>query len=205
MALSTHGRVLAALALVVMTGVVPAVAGNTVAHAAEDACADGVPVVVDFTDVGGEVEVGCAAGDPENGRAALLEAGFTPVDSVPGLLCTIDEMPDPCPETFQGSFWSYWYGTPGDEWTTYQVGADMSDPAPGQVEGWRYNDGTTPPGIEPGAAAEAITGAAGDGATETTDAAQPTTVAIVVGTIALLALVVILIIRSRRRSSTTHN
>uniref|UniRef100_UPI0035683872 hypothetical protein n=1 Tax=Actinotalea sp. TaxID=1872145 RepID=UPI0035683872 len=47
------------------------------AAAAEGACtdADGVTVVVDFTDLGGEVEIGCATA-PATGTEALQEAGF---------------------------------------------------------------------------------------------------------------------------------
>ena len=121
------------------------------AAASEDGCIDagGVAVVVDFTELGGTIEVGCATSDPDSGRAALESAGFHPADSQPGLLCAIDSLPDPCPTTFQGSFWSYWHSTPHGEWTSYQVGADGSHPALGTLEGWRYNDGTTGPGIAP--------------------------------------------------------
>lgn len=121
------------------------------AVAAESTCEDGVAVVVDFTDLGGGVEVGCAEGVPASGRAALLAAGFTATDASSGYICAIDALPDPCPEVFDGSFWSYWNASPGGEWLTYSEGADTSQPQPGSIEGWRYNDGTVPPAIDTGA------------------------------------------------------
>ncbi|MEO9014732.1 MAG: hypothetical protein ABI275_05360 [Terrimesophilobacter sp.] len=114
---------------------------------------EGVTVVVDSSDIGGTVEVSCAADDPGNGRAALSAAGFAATDSSPGLICAIDAKPDPCPTTFEGSYWSYWHAQPGQAWVSYQVGADSSNPAPGEVEGWRYNDGSTGPSITASAAA----------------------------------------------------
>lgn len=154
-------RMLAAATLGVGALGAQVMVGGGSALAADAACADGVAVVVDFSDLtvdgkSGTVEVGCAKGDPQNGRAALAAAGFTATDSQPGFLCAIDSKPDPCPETFEGSFWSYWHAAPDGEWASYQVGADASEPVPGQIEGWRYNDGTTPPGIAPGDVAAAI-------------------------------------------------
>lgn len=131
--------------------------------ATPEACADGVTVVVDFTDLGGEVEVGCADGDPATGRDALESAGFTPTDSMPGMICAIDANPDPCPEEFDGSFWAYWTTEDG-EWVSHTAGADGTDPAPGDVEGWRYNDGTTGPGLSPDEAAAGAEVDAGDAA-----------------------------------------
>lgn len=159
---------------------VPGLIGGSPAVAAEAACGNGVAVVVDFTGFeidgqAGTVEVRCADGDPENGRAALAAAGFTLTDSQPGFLCAIDANPDPCPATFDGSFWSYWHSTRDGEWTSYQVGADSSNPVPGEIEGWRYNDGTTAPGIAPADVAGALD-AARDGAgsgTATNGSATP--------------------------------
>ncbi|WP_104096067.1 hypothetical protein [Terrimesophilobacter mesophilus] len=154
-------RMLAVAAIAIGTLGAQGVVGSTAAVAADASCSDGVTVVVDFSDLtvdgkSGTVEVGCAPGDPQDGRAALTAAGFTATDSQPGFLCAIDSRPDPCPETFDGSFWAYWHATPQGEWTSYQVGADASDPVPGQIEGWRYNDGTTPPGIAPAEVAAAL-------------------------------------------------
>ncbi len=194
------------------------VTASSPAFAAEGSCADGSVVVVDSTDLGGTLEVRCAVGSQESGRAALLAAGFTVTDSQPGFLCAINAMPDPCPETFDGSFWAYWHATPDGEWTSYQVGADSSTPARGEIEGWRYNDGTTPPGISPAEAAATVSPAPTPEATETPDVANPGSdeqaanspsspdeqraaqnLALIATSIGFAALVVALIIVLRRR------
>ncbi|MCC6269837.1 MAG: hypothetical protein IT190_01020 [Microbacteriaceae bacterium] len=164
-------RMLAAVALVGGSLALTGIAGSAAATAATGTC-DGVIVVVDSTDLGGELNVGCAEGDQPTGRNALTAAGFTATDSQPGFLCAINSMPDPCPETFDGSFWSYWYSTPDGEWTSYQVGADSSTPATGELEGWRYNDGATPPGIAPADAAAALPEPSPE-ASETPNASAP--------------------------------
>lgn len=143
---------------------------DAVAIVAQDC--DGVTVVVDFTDLRGAVETGCAEGDPESGRDALELAGFTPVDgATPGLLCTIDAQPDPCPTEFEGSYWAYWQVVDG-EWVSSSVGLDEADPTPGGTEGWRYNDGSVPPPL-PGAADQGGGSTTDDAVTEapTDDAA----------------------------------
>lgn len=142
-------RMLAAVAIVGGSVAATGLADHSAAYAANDSCANGVTVVVDFTDLGGKLEAACADGDQATGRAALLAAGFTAADSQPGFLCAINSLPNPCPATFNGSFWSYWHSTTDGTWTSYQVGADSSVPVKGELEGWRYNDGTTPPGVAP--------------------------------------------------------
>lgn len=180
------------------------------AQAQTTGCEDpsGVTVVVDFTEVGGGIETGCAVSDFETGRTALEAAGFTLTDSQPGLICAINSLPDPCPETFEGSFWSYWYGEPGGEWASYMTGADTSSPAPDQVEGWRYNDGSAGPGIAPPAPGAGVPAEDGpvDDVVETEPqaaVAQDNTVALAVGGVLLvgvLGLVVWLVARKRLRS-----
>src|SRR5699024_7745112 len=92
-------------------------------------------------------------------REALESAGFTPEDSQPGMICAIDSSPDPCPEEFDGNFWSYWNAEQDGEWETYEVGADDAEPAPGSFEGRRYFDGSEGPQATP---AEIAAGAAGE-------------------------------------------
>lgn len=115
------------------------------------ACADGqgVTVVVDFTELGGEVEVGCAT-DITTGTAALTSAGFVDTRDAAGMICAIDSLPEPCPATFTGSYWSYW-NAEGGEWLAWMEGSDTAVPAAGGVEGWRYNDGSAGPGVDPAA------------------------------------------------------
>lgn len=173
--------VLGAVTLMTSAAVLAAPASADAVAVATQDC-DGVTVVVDFTDLGGAVETGCAEGDPASGREALELAGFTPADgATPGLICTIDAQPDPCPTEFEGSYWAYWQVVDG-EWASSLVGLDEADPTPGGIEGWRYNDGSAPPPL-PGSAEEGNEGtpsqAATDdaSATETTADANPSTAA----------------------------
>ncbi|WP_111720153.1 hypothetical protein [Homoserinimonas sp. OAct 916] len=187
--------------------------------AATGACGNetGVTVVVDFTDLGGDIEIGCATEAPESGRSALTAAGFTSADSQPGFLCSINSMPDPCPTTFEGSFWSYWHSAPNGEWTSYQVGADTSTPVPGELEGWRYSDGTVGPRIEPAAvvvteqvepsAEPSAVAAPGPVTTSPSVATQSSTLVIITAGFAAIvaALAVWFIVRARRRSAGAGN
>ncbi|WP_448073933.1 hypothetical protein [Georgenia yuyongxinii] len=145
--LAATGLLLPALAAAPALATAPATPGT----APTGACGEGagVSVVVDLTDLGGELEVGCAPGDPTSGRAALEAAGFPATDSQPGLICAIAGLPDPCPEQFDGSYWAYWSADADGEWTARTEGADTADPVPGTFEGWRYNDGATAPGATP--------------------------------------------------------
>ncbi|MGV8966181.1 MAG: hypothetical protein ACOH2F_07860 [Cellulomonas sp.] len=166
------------LALLVSIPVSTAAAAPTTLQGAapSGACAgaSGVSVVVDLTDLGGDVVVGCATGDPTTGRQALVDAGFAVADAPTGMICTINSAPDPCPVTFEGSYWSYWSAGATSGWTAYAVGADSSDPVPGSFEGWRYNDGSTGPGVEPAALVAASTTAPTEPpAVEATVAASP--------------------------------
>lgn len=136
---------IAALGAIALTSLgSPAVAEST---QAETCPAGTVTVVVDFTDLGGEVEIGCAT-DASTGTAALRSAGFADIRDASGLICAIDSRPDPCPAEFAGSYWSYWYAEDG-EWLTWMEGSDTAVPAAGGVEGWRYNDGLASPGVDP--------------------------------------------------------
>lgn len=114
---------------------------------------DAVTVVVDFVDLGGEVEVGCAT-PGVTGSEALLEAGFIDTRDTFTMICAIDGLPDPCPEEFTGEFWSYWYAEDG-AWQMYLEGSDTAVTVAGGVEGWRYSDGSEGPQVAlPGAAEE---------------------------------------------------
>ncbi|MCL3862397.1 hypothetical protein [Actinotalea sp. K2] len=132
-----------------------AAASPTAATSDSGPCPDGagVTVVVDFTDLDGEVEIGCAP-DAATGTEALLAAGFLDTRDAAGMICAIDSSPDPCPTTWEGSYWSYWHATPDGEWESYEVGSDTSTPAAGEVEGWRYHDGSQGPTTTPASALE---------------------------------------------------
>lgn len=200
-------------ALLVPFSVSPAAAGTSGEGHPVGACADasGVTVAVDLTEVGGDVEVGCAPGDPTTGRQALIDAGFSLTDDPSGMICAINAAPDPCPKTFEGSYWSYWSAEPGAGWTAYEVGADASDPEPGAFEGWRYNDGSSGPSVLP-AALQAATGpteqptaqAAGPASPQADDGPAPATIA-GIGVLALLLAAAVVVARRRRAAGTDRD
>jgi len=189
-------------------------ASSATAAAPAGACADtsGVSVVVDLTDLGGDVVAGCAPGDPTTGRQALIDAGFVAADDAAGMICAIDSLPNPCPATFEGSYWSYWSAEPTTDWVAYAVGADSSDPAPGSIEGWRYNDGSTGPGVLP--AELEVADAAATSASET---AAPSTAPVAadssesngpsgasiagLGVLAVLLAAAVVVVRRRRAAA----
>lgn len=147
--LRTGVPLLLAVAFTALAG--PAAAATVPTTAAPSGpCADGegVTVVVDLTDLGGEVEVGCATG-AGTGTEALQAAGFTDTRDASGMICAVDGLPDPCPATFEGSFWSYWFGGEDGTWQTYMEGSDTAVPEAGGVEGWRYSDGSAGPTLSP--------------------------------------------------------
>ncbi|MDO8107726.1 hypothetical protein Q6348_11015 [Isoptericola sp. b441] len=124
-------------------------AGPAAAATPSGACTDpaGVTVVVDATALGGDVQVGCADQAPATGTDALRQAGFTDTRDAAGMICAVDALPDPCPATFTGQYWSYWYAQDGT-WVAYQEGSDTAAPAPGSVEGWRWSDGSAGPQVD---------------------------------------------------------
>ena len=145
MSLLTRRRVATTTAALIAAAPLLVLTPTTASAASDEPCApdEGVTVVVDFTDIGGDLETRCAPGDPVSGRQALEAAGFAPDDNA--FFCTIDAHPDPCDYASTGAFWSYWYATPEQTWDFHTAGADDADPAPGDVEGWRYNDGSAGP------------------------------------------------------------
>lgn len=136
------------------------------------ACPDdtGVSVVVDATELEGDLSVGCAP-DPATGTEALAQAGFAETRDPSGYICAVRGLPDPCPTEFTGSYWSYWTAAPGGEWTAYAEGSDTAVPVAGTVEGWRYGDGTQPPAVAP---ADVLPGAVTDDAADDAAAAGAT-------------------------------
>jgi hypothetical protein len=136
-------------------------------------------VVVDATALGGQVVVGCASA-PATGTAALEEAGFTDTRDASGLICAIDGQPDPCPATFPGQYWSYWYAQDGT-WQAYAEGSDTAVPAPGGVEGWAWSDGSTPPAADPAALTAAASGPATSSAPSTASPSATSTATLTEG------------------------
>jgi hypothetical protein len=155
------------LVLPVATAVAPARPAQAAAGLA-GACpdADGVTVVVDFQELGGQTLVRCAPGPQPTGLAALKNAGF----SVTGtnrwgeaFICRINGKPgpdtEPCIDTPPASaYWSYWHAPNGGSWTYSQLGVTSRRPPPGSFEGWSFaldatGIGPPVPGVAPRRAA----------------------------------------------------
>jgi hypothetical protein len=145
-------RLAAAAAVAVATGTL-VLAGPAPAEAAACSGTSGVTVVVDYGPLGG-IQVGCAAGDPSSGLAALHAAGFATTGTQkdgPAFVCRINGAPasDPCVLTPPASaYWSYWHASRGGSWAYSSLGAASYNPKPGSVEGWAFGAGGRP-GISP--------------------------------------------------------
>lgn len=111
---------------------------------------DGVLVVVDATAVGGGVTAQCAPGSPRTGLDALTAAGFTYtfVPRIPGMVCQINQQPNPCNNAPTDAYWSYWHQDAGEPWRYANEGAGTYTPAVGSVDGWVFGSGNTPPAFE---------------------------------------------------------
>jgi hypothetical protein len=128
------------------------ITGTTAAPAYAAACTGkkGVTVVVDFTKLGGKADTACDPTNPATGLAALTAAGFsyTFVPRLPGFVCTIDALPNPCNGAPVSAYWSYWHAKPHGKWVYSSLGAGSYNPAPGSVQGWAFGAGKAP-GISP--------------------------------------------------------
>jgi len=141
-------------ALLLGGSVVPAaLALAAPAEAAACTGSSGVTVVVQFPD---HTEIGCAAGDPSSGYAALQAAGFTITYSQgngAGAICKINNAPG---DAVCGSmppanaYWAYFHAKPGGSWSYSSTGGGAYNPKPGTVEGWRFGDGDKPDYLPPG-------------------------------------------------------
>ena len=119
---------------------------------------EGVTVIVDLSFFDGGVLAGCAIGDPTDSLEALLGADFeieTQTFDFGDLVCSIERQPElACAEPFAGNFWGFFNGDVADgSWTASQVGAADNNPAPGDVDGWRYGTGADQPPSVPAAGA----------------------------------------------------
>jgi hypothetical protein len=144
---SCIGRSGLALATFFVAGATSALGlAATTPAAASAAARPCVAVIVDFRQLGGAVQTGCAQGDPSTGLQALAKAGFTgtprPRD---GLICEIDARPS-CADTTSATYWSYWYRAPGSSrWVYASQGAGTHNPKPGSTEAWVWQDGGRQP------------------------------------------------------------
>jgi hypothetical protein len=171
--MSTTARLLAS-GVLLLAAAAPAGAGAPVAKAGGKPgyCPDeeGVTVVVDFTELGGDVVVRCARGSTGSGIDALEDAGFHVTGTGQwglAFVCRLEGRPaddeeldvkdDPgyteqCVETPPTSaFWAYSYADNGEDWTYSSRGAHTHQAIEGGFEGWRFvlNHGPTEPAVAP--------------------------------------------------------
>jgi hypothetical protein len=115
-----------------------------------------VIVVVDPGDLGGEPVARCAS-KYATGLEALQDT--FPVELKQMMICRIDDKPDAC-VTAVDAYWSYWRSSPTadghSEWDYSGKGADSTVPGLGDVEGWRFGDGSKTPALTPAAAIQAV-------------------------------------------------
>jgi len=170
-------RATAALAAVPLTLLVAV----TPAHAVDDErgspgfCPDedGVTVVVDFAQLGGESIVRCAVGSqPRTGLEALKAAGFQ-IDGVQrwgeAFVCRIEDRPsaaeelplngndgyrEACIDTPPSTgHWGYFHAENGGPWVFSGAGGKNRDAVAGGFEGWSFalnaDGASSGPGIDP--------------------------------------------------------
>lgn len=142
--------------------VASALFATTVATAPADAgtggagC-DGVRVVVDPGELGGEDTAACVR--PGTAAEAFEEAGFT-LDFVPiqpGFVCRVDGRPANGPCTDGTAYWSLWWSDGETDWTYATLGVtSLEVPAGGAVGfAWHQGKGDAEPPDQPvGAAAD---------------------------------------------------
>ncbi|GAA4011072.1 hypothetical protein GCM10022247_36760 [Allokutzneria multivorans] len=115
----------------------------------EGHCPDGngVTVVVDFQELGGDTLVRCAPGEQASGLTALENAGFEVTGTTrwgKAFICRLNGKPgpdtEPCVNTPPASaYWGYWHAPNGGTWTYSQQGATNRKPPLGSYEGWSFS------------------------------------------------------------------
>lgn len=111
----------------------------------------GVLVIVDFGELGGGVQRGCAPGDPKTGLKALHAAGFSTQGTQrygSSFMCRIDGEPgkarEKCIDTPPGdAYWAYWHVAKSG-WEQSQTAVTGYEPEPGAIEGWSFGAGERP-------------------------------------------------------------
>jgi hypothetical protein len=191
--------VLVAAALSAALSAAPARAGD-----GRDGCGDGVTVVVDGNELGGDLRTGCA---PAPGTAAELfvESGF-PLEYQPQLqdfVCKVAGLPSDRRCTDGDSYWSLWWAAPGGEWVYSTLGvSSLEVPAGGWLGfAWHEGDGeAAPPDIEVGAGPVSSEQAPPPPSGASTDEDDALPVGIL-GGVAVLALGTTALVAWRRRRS----
>lgn len=122
-------------------------ADPSVDQAALLACTDGGGVFVVVTNASG-VSTGTCVTAPTSGTDALDAAGVAITRDATGMICALNNYPNPCPATFDGKYWQYYQASGQNaldgQWDYATAGSDDTTPQPGWVEGWCYGDQCVP-------------------------------------------------------------
>ncbi len=95
-----------------------------------------VTVVVDFSGVGGGIDIRCSSG--ATGQQALANAfSYSEIASQPGFVCQIEGAPaSDCQDTPPGSaYWSYWQAAPGGGWSYSTPRIQLQPGEAGRIRG----------------------------------------------------------------------
>lgn len=202
------------LAVVVTALALCAGPGLATAYAAESAgglCAEGegISVVVDPGDLGGEVREACVPSEgSELATQVFADAGVevTPVGAFPGAACRVDGQPQDvaCQQMPPAdAYWGLFLAQPDGSWDYAPTGADELELTPGDYVAFAWQTGSeaTPPSVEavPGEGQQAGQDQAADEGQEqsTEDGGLPVWVLVVVGGV-LLAGLALVVVRRRR-------
>lgn len=90
-------------------------------------------------DADGVVLANQCVGTPASGEEALARGGMQIRFSTGRLICSLSGHPEQCAATFTGSYWNYYHGKAGAQYTYSKEGAASRRPSPGDIEAWCYN------------------------------------------------------------------
>lgn len=136
------GAVLAlATGLVLAAGVTTASATPATAAPVEATCEDGVRVVVDYNELGGEDRTACRP--PATAADLFDEAGFD-LEYVPQLgdfVCRVTGVPADGPCTGTDAYWSLWWSDGETGWTYASLGVTSLEVPAGGAVGFAWHEG----------------------------------------------------------------
>lgn len=197
------GAVLAlATGLVLAAGVATAGATPATAAPVEAACEEGVTVVVDYNELGGEDRTACR---PPAAAADLFdEAGFD-LEYVPQLgdfVCRVTGVPADGPCAGTDAYWSLWWSDGETEWTYASLGVTSLEVPAGGAVGFAWHEGggeADPPDRAVGAAVPSAQTTSEDANAATpSDDRLPVVAILGLAALVLLTGAVPLVLRRRR-------
>lgn len=86
----------------------------------------------------GEPLANQCVGNPTSGEQALADGGIRMQFDKGRMICSMSDHPATCPATFDGSYWAYFQGAPGQEYSYSELGPQASKPEGGAIEAWCF-------------------------------------------------------------------